>query len=54
MCHIYYFYFIFSGFLDPENMEVDTKIVFLSELEAKILPKTQFNDCRVAILFWPL
>ena len=35
-------------------MGVDTKIVFLSELEAKILPKIQFNDCRVAILFWPL
>ncbi len=50
-CHTYYFYFIFIGFLDPENIEVDTKIVFLSELEAKILPKRQFNDCRVAILF---
>ena len=35
-------------------MGVDTKEGFLRGLEAKILPKTQFNDCRVAILFWPL
>ena len=27
-------------FIDPESMEVDTEIVFLSGLEAKILRKT--------------
>ena len=54
-CHTYNFYFIIIGFPDPENMGVDTKIVFLNGLEAKILPKTQlFNDCLVAILFCPL
>ena len=31
---------IIFGFLDPENMGIDTKIVFLSDLEANILPKT--------------
>ena len=51
-CHAYNFYFIIIGFLDPENMGVDTKIVFLNGLEAKILPQTQlFNDCPIAILF---
>ena len=36
-------------------MGVDTKILFLSGLEAKILPKTHlFNDCLVTILVWPL
>ena len=33
------FYIIF-GFLDHESMGVDAKIVSLSDLEAKILPKT--------------
>ena len=33
-------YVINIGFLDPENMGVDTKIVFLSDLDAKIWPKT--------------
>ena len=33
-------FFIIIGFLDPENMGAATKIVFLSYLEAKILPKT--------------
>ena len=35
-------------------MWVDTKIVFLNGLEANILPKTQFTDCRGTILFLPL
>ena len=53
-CHTYKFYFIIIGFPDPENMGVDTKIVFLNGLEAKLLPKTQlFNDCLVAIVFCP-
>ena len=39
-CNTYNFYCIIVGFLDPENMVVDAKIVFLSDLEAKILPKT--------------
>ena len=50
-CHTYNFYFIIIGFLDPENMGVDTKIVFLNGLEAKILPNTQlFIDCPIAML----
>ena len=54
-CHTYKFYFIIIGFPDPENMGVDTTIVFLNGLEAKLLPKKQlFNDCLVAILFCPL
>ena len=28
MCNIYNFYSIFIGFGEPENMRVDTKIVF--------------------------
>ena len=37
------------------NMGVDTTIVFVNGLEAKLLPKTQlFNDCLVTILFCPL
>ena len=39
-CNTYNFYCIIVGFLDPENMGVDAKIVFLNDLEAKILPKT--------------
>ena len=31
-------------------MGVDTKIMFISGLEENTLHKTQFNDCRVAIL----
>ena len=31
---------IICGFLDHESMGVDAKIVSLSDLEAKILPKT--------------
>ena len=31
---------IIFGFIDPDNIGVDTKIVFLSDLEAKILPTT--------------
>ena len=34
-CHTYNFYFIIIGFFDPENMRVDTKIVFLSGLQVK-------------------
>ena len=49
-CHTCNFYFIINGFLDPENMRVDTKIVFLSGLQVKTSPKT---DCCVAILFLP-
>ena len=41
-------YFIIIGFIDPENMRVYTKILYLSGLEAKILPKTQ---CLEAICF---
>ena len=39
-CNTYNFYCIIVGFLNPENMGVDAKIVFLSDLEANILPKT--------------
>ena len=42
-CHKYNFFFIIIGFPDPENMRVDTEIVFLNGLEAKILPKTQLS-----------
>ena len=49
-CHTYNFYLIIIGFLDPENMRVDTNIVFLSGLQVKTSPKT---DCCVAILFLP-
>ena len=38
-CYIYNFNFVIIGILDHENLLVDTKIVFLSGLEAKILPK---------------
>ena len=50
-CHTYNFYFIMIGFLDHENMRVNTKIVILSGLQLKISPKTQFNDCCMPILF---
>ena len=46
----YIFYFIIIGFLDPENMRIDTKIVLLSGLQVNTSPKT---DCCVAILFLP-
>ena len=49
-CHTYIFYFIIIGLLDPGNMRVDTKIVFLSGLQAETSPKT---DCCVPILFLP-
>ena len=49
-CHTYIFYFIIIGFLDPGNMRIDTKIVFLSGLQVKTWPKI---DCCVAILFLP-
>ena len=51
-CHTYIFYFIIIGFLDPENIRIDTNIVFLSGsgLQVKTSPKT---DCCVAILFLP-
>ncbi len=52
MCQTYNFYSIFIRFGDPENMRLDTKIVFLSGLRGKTSPKTQFNDCFVAILFF--
>ena len=45
-CHTYIFYFIIVRFLDPENMRIDTKIVFLRGLQVKTSPKT---DCCVAI-----
>ena len=54
MCHTYNFYFINTGFLEPENMRVDSKIVYLSGLQVNISPKSQFNECSVAILFWSL
>ena len=34
------FFLMFIGFVDHESMEIFTKIVFLTGLEAKILPKT--------------
>ena len=37
-CYIYNFNFVIIGILDHENLLVDTKIVFLSGLEANILP----------------
>ena len=49
-CHTYIFYFIIIGFLDPENIRVYTKIVFLTGLQVNTSPKT---DCCVAILFLP-
>ena len=39
------------GFIDPENIGVDTKIVLINDLEANILPKTQCNDCRGPLCF---
>ena len=54
MCHAYNFYFIIIRFLDPENIGVDAKIAFLGGLQAKISSKTQFYNCHMAILFWPL
>ena len=51
--HTYNFYFIIIiEFLDPENMRVDTNIVFLSGLQVNISPKTQSNVCCIAILFF--
>ena len=49
-CHTYNFYFIIIGFLDHENMRVDTKIVFLIGVQVNTSPKP---DCCVAILFLP-
>ena len=49
-CHTYIFYFIIIGFLDPENIRIYTKMVFLTGLQVKTSPKT---DCCVAILFLP-
>ena len=49
-CHTHIFYFIIIGFLDSENMRIDTKMVFLSGLQVKTPPKT---DCCVAISFLP-
>ena len=49
-CHTHIFYFIIIGFLDSENMRIDTKMVFLSGLQVKTSPKT---DCCVAISFLP-
>ena len=49
-CHTYIFYFILIGFLDPENIRLYTKIVFLTGLQLKTSPKT---DGCVAILFLP-
>ena len=54
MCHTYNFYLIIIRFLDPENIGVDAKIAFLGGLQAKISSKTQFYNCHMAILFWPL
>ena len=50
MCHTYIFYLIIIGFLDPENIRIYTKIVFLIGLQVNTSPKT---DCCVAILFLP-
>ena len=44
---------IIIGFLDPENIGIDTNVVFLSSLQVKTSPETQFNDCCVAIWFLP-
>ena len=38
-CYIYNFNFVIIGILVHENLLVYSKIVFLSGLEAKILPK---------------
>ena len=43
-CHTYNFYFIIVGFVDPENIRIDTKIVFLSGLQVKTSTKNQCND----------
>ena len=51
MCQTYNFYSIFIRFGDPENMRLDTKIVFLSGLPVKILPKTQYIDWCMFISF---
>ena len=51
MCQTYNFYSIFIRFGDPENMRLDTKIVFLSGLPVKISTKTQYIDWCMAILF---
>ena len=53
-CHTYNFYFIIIGLIDPENMGVDAKIVFPSDIEANILPKTKCNYFVVGpFCFWP-
>ena len=39
-------FLFFIGFVDHESMEIYIKIVFLTGLEAKILPKTSFYYCR--------
>ena len=52
-CQTYNLYLIIIGFLDPDNIRVDTKIVFLSGLQVNKSPTTQFNDCCVAILLLP-
>ena len=41
-CHTYIFYFIIIGFLDPENIRIYTKIVFLTGLQVKTSPKPDF------------
>jgi hypothetical protein len=38
-CHSYNFNFILIGFIDPEYIVLDTKIVLLCALEVKILGK---------------
>ena len=49
-CHTNNFYFRILGFLDPDNMGIDLKLVLLSGLEANILPKRQFI---LKIVEWP-
>ena len=44
MCQTCNFYSICIRFGDAENMRLDTKIVFLSGLPVKILPKTHYID----------
>ena len=48
-CPTYDFYLIIIGFLDPENIRIDAKIVFLSGLQVKTSPKTKLNDCCVLL-----
>ena len=47
-CRTYNFCVIIIGFLDPENMKVDTKIVYLSGFKWRYCPKPNLK-----IVAWP-